>query len=54
MRRILIDENFDQRILRGLKRQIERLDYVIVQETELAGSKIHRCLRGRRNSSGFW
>ncbi len=39
MLRILIDENFDQRILRGLKRQIERLDYVIVQETELAGSK---------------
>jgi len=37
MLRILIDENFDQRILRGLKRQ--RLDYVIVQETELAGSK---------------
>jgi len=39
MLRILIDENFDQRILRGLRRQIEGLDYIIVQETELAGSK---------------
>jgi hypothetical protein len=35
MLRILIDENFDQRILRGLRRQVPTLDYLIVQETEL-------------------
>ena len=38
MLRILIDENLDQRILRGLRRQILRLDYVIAQETELASA----------------
>ena len=32
---VLIDENLDQRILRGLKLQIPNLDYVIVQEMEL-------------------
>lgn len=39
MLRLLIDENFDQRILRGLRLQIPGLDYVIVQETELRGIK---------------
>ena len=38
MLRILIDENLDQRILRGLRRQLPLLDYVIVQEIELAGA----------------
>ncbi len=38
MLRLLIDENFDQRILRGLKRQITALDYAVVQETGLEGS----------------
>lgn len=37
MLRLLLDENFDQRILRGLRLQIPRLDYLIVQETELRG-----------------
>lgn len=39
MLRLLIDENFDHRILRGLRLQIPGLDYVIVQETELRGIK---------------
>lgn len=38
MLRILIDENLDQRILRGLRRQFPPLDYVTVQELELAGA----------------
>ncbi len=38
MLRILIDENLDQRILRGLRLQLPNLDYVIVQETELQSS----------------
>jgi predicted nuclease of predicted toxin-antitoxin system len=33
--RFLIDENFNQRVLRGLKQRIPGLDYLIVQETEL-------------------
>ena len=31
---VLIDENLDQRILRGLRLQVPNLNYVIVQETE--------------------
>ncbi len=34
MLRLLIDENFDQRILRGLKLELPDIDYVVVQETE--------------------
>jgi hypothetical protein len=32
---VLIDENLDQRILRGLRLQLPNLDYVIVQETKM-------------------
>ena len=35
---VLIDENLDQRILRGLRLQVPSLDYVIVQATELRSS----------------
>ena len=34
---LLIDENFDQRILRGLRLRVPSLDYVVVQETALRG-----------------
>lgn len=34
MLHLLIDENFDQRILRGLKLELREIDYVVVQETE--------------------
>ena len=37
MLRLLIDENFDQRILRGLKLGIPGIDYIVVQETTLKG-----------------
>ena len=37
MLHLLIDENFDQRILRGLKLELRDIDYVVVQETELGG-----------------
>jgi predicted nuclease of predicted toxin-antitoxin system len=38
--RILIDENLDHRILRGLKRRLPDLDYVITQQDdEIAGAK---------------
>jgi predicted nuclease of predicted toxin-antitoxin system len=33
--RFLIDENFNQRVLRGLKQRIPSVDYLIVQKTEL-------------------
>lgn len=32
---LLVDENLNQRILRGLKRRFPALDYVLVQETEV-------------------
>ena len=32
MLRLLIDENFDQRILRGLRLEVPRIDYIVVQE----------------------
>jgi len=38
MLRVLIDENLDQRILRGLRLQVPNLNYVIAQETELQSS----------------
>lgn len=33
--RFLINENFNQRILRGLKQRLPAIDYLIVQKTEL-------------------
>ena len=37
MLHLLIDENFDQRILRGLELRMSSLDAVIVQDTALQG-----------------
>ncbi len=37
MLHLLIDENFDQRILRGLRLVVPLLDYIVVQETKLKG-----------------
>jgi hypothetical protein len=37
MLRLLIDENFNQRILRGLRLCLPPLDYVVVQETDMQG-----------------
>jgi hypothetical protein len=39
MLRLLIDENFDRRILRGIRLRVPHLDYVIAQDTELKGLK---------------
>jgi hypothetical protein len=39
MLRLLLDENFNQRILRGLRLRIPALDYVTVQETARRGMK---------------
>ncbi|HSE96636.1 MAG TPA: DUF5615 family PIN-like protein [Blastocatellia bacterium] len=36
MVRLLVDENFNHRILRGLKRRLPSLDYLLVQETEVS------------------
>ena len=44
MLRILLDENFNQRILRGLLRKMPNLDYVIAQEVELGGLDDERVL----------
>jgi predicted nuclease of predicted toxin-antitoxin system len=38
MLRILVDENFNHRILRGVERLIPDLDYIIVQESDLERS----------------
>ncbi|HEY4492413.1 MAG TPA: DUF5615 family PIN-like protein [Acidobacteriota bacterium] len=38
MVRLLIDENFDQRILRGLKLRLPQLDSVLVTQMGLSGS----------------
>lgn len=35
MVQLLVDENFNHRILRGLKRRLPGLDYLLVQETEV-------------------
>lgn len=35
MIQLLVDENFNRRILRGLRRRLPALDCVLVQETEL-------------------
>ena len=37
MLRLLIDENFDQRILRGLRLRLPQLDYLIVQQAGMSG-----------------
>jgi hypothetical protein len=39
MMRLLLDENFNHHILRGLKLRIPNLDYVIAQETEHQGEE---------------
>jgi hypothetical protein len=39
MLRLLIDENLDHRILRGLRLRLPHLDFVVVQETEIKGIK---------------
>lgn len=38
MLRILVDENFNHRTLRGVERLIPDLDYIIVQESDLERS----------------
>ena len=37
MLRLLIDENFDQRILRGMRLRLPELDYIIVQRAGMSG-----------------
>jgi Domain of unknown function (DUF5615) len=39
MLRLLIDENFNQRILRGLRLRVPSLDAVMVQDTAMQGLK---------------
>lgn len=39
MLKLLIDENLDQRIVRGLQLQVPGLLYAVVQETGLAGAR---------------
>jgi predicted nuclease of predicted toxin-antitoxin system len=44
MVQLLVDENFNGRILRGLKRRLPALDCLLVQETELFQQKDSRIL----------
>ena len=54
MLRLLIDENFDQRILRGLRLRLPQLDYVILQLAGLSGISDPNLLvrRGKKIDSG--
>lgn len=38
MFRLLIDENFDQHIIRGLRLRFEQLDYVLVNKSGMSGA----------------
>jgi hypothetical protein len=51
MLKLLIDENLDQRILRGLLLHVPGLLYTIVQETGLARARDARCFNGQRRTS---
>ncbi len=44
MLRLMIDENFDHRILRGLESQLPDLDSIVVQYTKFQGAKDPRLL----------
>lgn len=46
MLKLLIDENLDHRIVRGLQLRIA-VDYTLVQETVLAGQKTPRFWNGQ-------
>ena len=50
MLRLLIDENFDHRILRGLKSRLPELDYVLVRQIGLAGFPDPVLLRWAQNN----
>jgi hypothetical protein len=39
MLRLLIDENFNHRILQGVQLRLPRLDFVLPKQVGLAGSK---------------
>lgn len=39
MIKLLIDENFNHRILRALKLRQPKIDYLVVQQTEMQGAK---------------
>jgi len=39
MLRLLIDENVDHRILRGLLRRVPQLDFLVVAQIGMAGTK---------------
>lgn len=45
MLRLLIDENFNHRILRGLRRRVPQLDFVVVAQIGLAGTADIELLR---------
>ena len=51
MLKLLIDENLDQRILRGLQLRVPDLSYTLVQETALAGAHDARYFNGRPGTS---
>jgi hypothetical protein len=49
---LLIDENFNHRILRGLRLRVPALDVVIVQETACKDCKTRRCCEKPQACSG--
>ena len=54
MLRLLIDENFNQRILRGLRLHVPSLDYVVVQETDMQGLQDAPLCKKPQSCSGCW
>jgi hypothetical protein len=54
MLRLLIDENFNQRILRGLRLRVPLLEVVIVQDTAMQGLQDPLPCKKPRYCSGCW
>lgn len=50
MLRLMVDENFDHRILRGLESQLPDLDFIVVQYTEFRGVEDPQLLAPRRRT----
>src|SRR5712691_9854574 len=44
MIQLLVDENFNRRILRGLRRRIPGLNFLLVQDTEVYRTKVPQIL----------
>ena len=54
MIQLLVDENFNRRILRGLRRRIPGLNFLLVQDTELFQTEDPQFWIGLRQAGGLF